>query len=286
MTRSQFKESKQSNNHSKMSNNGVKKFSQTEEEEGCRKIVEALTEEELKAMPDENMPRRHFRADKGDITKAIKRIKYAISWRKEFDVNKLIRAAHNPSNDEEEELRSILKHESSPGKMYVRNHDNEGRAILYMYPVKENSRHPENNIMHLVYQLERAIANSEKNGHEKVVIIMDYLDWKMKHASPMSIAKQTIHILQECYVERMARAYMTNAPLMFRTFWNMVKPFLDPYTVQKIVFCTSEAGQEELRKNFDLKKVEKCALGTEELKVFDVEDYYNTPLNTTFDEQG
>ncbi len=264
---------------------GVRIFSQTEEEEGCLKIIEALTEEELKAMPDENMPRRHFRADKGDTAKAIKRIKYAIRWRQDFGVEKLIRAAHSPSNDEEKELCAILKHESSPGKMYVRNHDNEGRAIVYMYPVRENSHHPKNNIMHLVYQLERAIANTEKNGHEKVVIIMDFLDWKMKHASPMSITKETIHILQECYVERLARVYMTNAPFMFRTFWNMCKPFVDPFTVQKIVFCTSEAGQEELRKNFDPNKVEKSALGTKELKGFDVEEYYNTPLNTTFDEQ-
>jgi len=34
------------------------------EDEGVMKIRAALTEEELKAMPDDNMPLRHFRAEK------------------------------------------------------------------------------------------------------------------------------------------------------------------------------------------------------------------------------
>lgn len=265
-------------------------FDQAKEEEGCRKIVEQLTPQELNAMPDENMPMRHFRADKGNVEKAIKRIKYAIKWRQEFGVEKILRAATNATSDEEEEeeernIRSILMHESSPGKMYVRNHDKAKRAILYMYPVRENTNHPVHNILYLVYSIERAIACTEKNGLEKIVIIMDFKDWKMNHAAPMSTTKQTIHILQECYVERLERAYITNAPLIFRTFWNMVKPFLDPVTKAKIVFCSSKSGVNELKKNFDEDKVEACALGTGHLKPFDVDEYFDTPFDMTFDEK-
>lgn len=260
-------------------------FDQAKEEEGYQKIIEQLTPEELKAMPDDNMPMRHFRADKGSVEKAIKRIQYAIKWRQDFGVDKILRAATNPTSDEERNIRSILMHESSPGKMYVRNHDKTKRAILYMYPVRENTNHPVHNIMYLVYSIERAIACTEKNGLEKIVIIMDFKDWKMKHAAPMSTTKQTIHILQECYVERLERAYITNAPLIFRTFWNMVKPFLDPVTKSKIVFCSSKAGVNELKSNFDEEKVEACALGTGNLKPFDAEEYFDTPFNMTFDEK-
>ena len=66
-------------------------FDRDVEEEGCRKIVECLTEDELRAMPDENMPLRHFRADKGNVKKAIKRIKYALKWRQEFGVESCYR---------------------------------------------------------------------------------------------------------------------------------------------------------------------------------------------------
>ena len=259
-------------------------FEKDVEEKGCKEIVDALTEEELEAMPDENMPMRHLRADKGNVKKAIKRIKYAIKWRQDFGVDKLLRAASNPTNDEEKEIRSILMEESSPGKMYVRNHDKHKRAILYMYPVRENSNDPKNNIMHLVYQIERAIACTEKNGLEKMVIIMDFENWTMKKQTPMEVTKKTIHVLQECYVERMSKVYMTNAPLIFRTFWSIVKPFLDPVTKAKVVFCSNKKGIQDLKDNFDEKKVEKCALGVSDLKAFDAEEYFSTPLSTTFDE--
>lgn len=265
-------------------NNEPRMFDQETEEKGCKEIVQAMTKAELEAMPDENMPLRHLRADKGDVTKAIKRIKHAIHWRQDFGVNDMLRAATNPTTDEEKEIQSILKHESSPGKMYVRNHDNSKRAILYMFPVKENTNHQKHNIMHLVYALERAIACTEKNGLEKMTIVMDFKHWKMKHSGPMATTKATIHILQECYVERMARVYITNAPLVFRTFWSLVKPFIDPVSKSKIVFCSSKAGQQELRSNFDESKVEECALGTSDLRVFDVDEYFGTPFDETFDE--
>lgn len=259
-------------------------FSEEIEYEGFCTILESLTEWEMESMPDPNLPLRHLRADAGNIVNAIKRTKYALRWRKDFQVEKIIRAAHNPATDEESNLRNILMKESSPGKMYVRNHDKVGRAILYMYGARSNGNHPVHNIQHLVYELERAIANTEKNGYEKIVIIMDYAGWGMKHAPSMGVVKETIHVLQECYVERLSRVYITNAPLVFRAFYSIVKPFLDPLTKEKIVFCAGKAGKEELENFFDLAKVEECALGTANLKGFDVKEYFNAPLSTTFDE--
>lgn len=263
-------------------------FDQETESQGVSQILNALSEEEIANMPDANLPLRHLRADKGNIQRAIMRTKYAIQWRQEFGVEKILKAMHDPNatkaDPELQRIRDIIKHEASPGKMYVRNHDKEGRAILYMYPVRENTNHPVHNIMHLVYAIERAIAVTEKNGYEKIVIIMDFENWSLKHAAPMETTKKTIHILQECYVERMFRVYFTNAPIMFRTFWNMAKPFIDPVTKKKIVFCSSKAGKEELKKNFDERKVEKSALGTGTLRPFDVDEYFSTPLHISFDE--
>ena len=67
-------------------------FDAQKEQEGCLKIIEALTPEELSIMPDANLPLRHFRADKGNTTKAIKRIKYALQWRKEFGVKHILKS--------------------------------------------------------------------------------------------------------------------------------------------------------------------------------------------------
>jgi hypothetical protein len=187
-------------------------FTQEKEEQGAYQIYSSLTEEEKELLgQDYNACLRHYRADKGDITKAVKRTKYAINWRKRTGVNEMLEAVHGDYDDNDERfdelrtLKSVLREEGETGKVYSRGYDKEGRAIMYFYPVRENTKHNKNNIKHLVYQIERAIAASEKNGCEKVIIIMDFVDWTMKKAAPMSVTKETIHILQDCYVERMYR---------------------------------------------------------------------------------
>jgi hypothetical protein len=260
------------------------KYSKEIEEEGVRRILNALTVDEINAMSDLNLPLRHFRADKGNIEKAIKRTKYAIKWRQDFGVKKILRSVENPTTEEEYEIRKILIHESSTAKIYVRNHDREGRATLYFYLVRENTYNHKHNMMHLVFQIEKGIACTVKNGFDKVNIIMDFTDWKLKDASSIETTKETIHILQDCYVERLNRVFMTNAPVIFRSFWNIAKPFIDPTTKRKIVFCSGKSGLREVEGQFDLNKLEKCAGGVNDLRPFDVNEYFGLPLNRTFDE--
>ena len=260
-------------------------YDKSKEDQGCKEILEALTPQEIRDMSDPNLPLRHFRADKGDISKAITRIKYSIKWRRDFKVKEMLKAAHNPETEDEKKIQNILTKEAETGKMFVRGFDNEGRAILWIYQKRENSNHPESNIMHLVYQIERMIACTERMGFEKGVIVLDFAGWKMKHASSLDITKKTIHILQDCYVERLARVYFTNPPGVFRTFFNMVKVFLDPTTRQKIMFIT-EKDRSEMDKYFNPDTAEPCIFGTSNVREYNVEDYFNIPFNVSFDEQG
>lgn len=258
-------------------------FDKAIEEDGYKQIVDSLSPQEIVNMSDPNLPLRHFRADKGDIEKAIKRTKYAIQWRKQSRVEEILKAAHNPTTPQEEEIRKILMKEAETGKMFVRNYDKEGRAILWIYQKRENTNNPENNIMHLVYQIERMIACTERQGYEKSVIVFDFLGWKMKHASSLDVTKKTIHILQDCYVERIARIYITNSPAVFRTFFNMVKVFLDSNTRKKIVFVT-EKERPEMEKYFDPETAESCIFGASKVNDYNVQEYFSTPLNVSFDE--
>jgi hypothetical protein len=124
----------------------------------CQEIVQNLTHEELKALPDPLMPLRHYRAEKvrtslgvcccvhvlsesfvalvfthcfflmfskGDIAKTIDAIKHSLQWRKEFEVDKIIHAfdtKKDSSNDddEEEDMAAILLKENETGKIYTR----------------------------------------------------------------------------------------------------------------------------------------------------------------------
>ena len=199
--------------------------------------------------------------------KAIAQLKATIQWREEFGVLDLIGCLVDSSiggnndggtnkqsgddgdgsrNPTKEELAKIVRLENETGKMYVRGHDKDGRALLYMRPAMENTNNELNNMRHLVYNLERAIACTTKternNADGKICLIIDYEGFQMRHAPSMSTSRKTLSILQHHYPERMHRVYLCSPPLLFRTVWAMVKPFVDPVTKEKICFCHGEKG--------------------------------------------
>ena len=90
----------------------------------------------------------------------------------------------------------------------------------------------------------------------------------------MSTSKFTLDILQKHYPERMFKAYILNPPFVFRTFWAIIKPFIDPITKEKIEFCHGKQGAEIVARRFDLNSVEPCAGGKERnTKEFKSEEY-------------
>lgn len=180
----------------------------------------------------------------------------------------------------------IIGKENETGKMYVRGYDKSGRAVIYMRPGKENSDNEDNNMRHLVFTLEKAIACSQKNKMAKICLIIDYEGFKFREAPPMSTAKRTIHILQHHYPERMHRAYVCNPPMIFKTFWAVIKPFVDPVTKKKICFCTGSKGMEQIHSDMgeNAKSLEPCAGGIQQ-REFETKEYLSAPLNKAFDEK-
>ena len=89
-------------------------------------------------------------------------LKAALDWRQEFGVADIVQAcSENPPN----EMTPVIQKENETSKLYVRGYDKEGRALLYMRPAKENTHEnsPINNMRHLVWNLEKAIACSAKD---------------------------------------------------------------------------------------------------------------------------
>jgi len=262
------------------------------EHQGVKDMLAALSKEETAAMPDPNMPLRHFRAEKGNLQKAIRKIKDTLAWRKEFQVDKII---HCMDADGDEEFRSILLHENETGKMYSRGIDKNGRASTYMRPHYENTNNALNNMRHLVYQLERAVAiterasltsqnNNDKNGNkkdgrqqhlEKINLLIDFGGFRIRDSPPMATSKWTIDILQHHYPERLHRAYILNPGFVFRVFIPMVRPFLDPVTKDKICLCSGAAATKMLvGRDYDLSTMEESAGGEEDgVKPFDSKTY-------------
>ena len=135
-------------------------------------------------------------------------------------------------------MNEILQKEHETGKIYVRGYDSEGRALMYMRPGRENTHNEENNMRNLVFNLEKAIACTGRKSMElgaklpleKIKLVIDYDGFKVRNSPPMSTSKRTLSILQSHYPERMAVSYVCNPPLYFRTFWTLIKPFVDATT--------------------------------------------------------
>jgi len=259
------------------------------EKKGVAEITAALTDDEKERMPDRAMPVRHLRAEKGRIPNAIEKIKAALNWRKEFDTDELVKAFQE---DGQEKYRKLMERENTTGKIYVRGYDKDGRALVYMRPARENTNQEEDNMKHLVWNLEKAIACTARKSKElgakepleKVNLVIDYEGFSLSNAPPMSTTRYTLDILQKHYPERMYRAYVLNPPFVFKVFWGIVKPFVDPVTKEKLALCSGKKGMENLHNNVDLvEKLEPVAGGPAPLN-FESGAYLSLPHNVSWDE--
>ena len=242
----------------------------------------------------------------GDIEKAITQLKATIQWREEFGVLDLIHcldgggqggntnkgSSLNDERPSREELAKIIRLENETGKMYARGHDKEGRTLLYMRPAMENTNVELDNMRHLVYNLEKAIScstSNEGNKDGKICLIIDYEGFQMRHAPSMSTSRKTLNILQHHYPERMYRVYLCNPPLLFRTVWAMVKPFVDPVTKEKVCFCHGEKGLAKIQQDMEgyHHYLEPCAGGSigNPIRKFQSIEYLSLPFHVSFDEK-
>eukprot|EP00571_Detonula_confervacea_P007245 CAMPEP_0172329822 /NCGR_PEP_ID=MMETSP1058-20130122/61082_1 /TAXON_ID=83371 /ORGANISM="Detonula confervacea, Strain CCMP 353" /LENGTH=370 /DNA_ID=CAMNT_0013047013 /DNA_START=28 /DNA_END=1140 /DNA_ORIENTATION=+ len=265
-----------------------------DEAHGVESILHALTPHERQFLADDNMPLRHYRAEKGNLNEAIRKIKSTLKWREEFAVEDIKRCfdkntdgLSHKKREELNQLAGVIAQENETGKIYCRGYDKEGRAILYLTPGKENSTNEWNNMRHLVYHLERAIAcTRRKSGREKVCIVIRYQGFKLRNAPPISTVKHTLTILQSHYPERMYRAYICDPPFVFRSFWNIIKHFIDPATLEKIAFCAGKEGNVVLERDFDTSTTEKQAGGTTKLREFCSKEFlFGTLFHWGFDEK-
>mmetsp|Transcript_20721 Transcript_20721/g.57583 ORF Transcript_20721/g.57583 Transcript_20721/m.57583 type:complete len:252 (-) Transcript_20721:166-921(-) len=220
----------------------------------------------------------------GDIEKAVDGLRATLKWRIEFGVDAIARCFDEGGD---KEIAAIVRKESETCKMYARGYDKDGRAIVYMRGASENSRDETGNLINIVHHLEKGIACSRKNGMDMMSFIIDYEGFRLRDAPSMSVTRKILDILQSLYPERMHRAYICNPPFVFRTFWALVKPFIDPATKRKIMFCTSSSSKEKFMNNMgpaNIHKLEACAGGTGNVRECDCDEYLSLPFDVTFDE--
>ena len=79
---------------------------------------------------------------------------------------------------------------------------------------------------------------------ERFVVVFDLKGWKLAHGLQMRKIARLVQIVQDHYPERLEKALLMRAPLIFASAWAVIKGFIDPVTVAKVAFVGKSADAE------------------------------------------
>lgn len=202
---------------------------------------------------------RYLKARNWNTKKAAKMLKETLKWRLVYKPEKI--------------RWEDIAREAETGKIYRANYfDKKGRTVLVMRPGFQNTTATEGQIKYLVYCMEKAIMNL-KPDQEQMVWLIDFQGWNMSSIS-VKVTRETAHILQDYYPERLGIGILYNPPKIFESFWKMVKPFLETKTFKKVKFVYSDDPQSQkiMEELFDMDKLES-SLGGKNPASFNYETY-------------
>nr|GLL48060.1 random slug protein 5-like [Ipomoea trifida] len=202
---------------------------------------------------------RYLRARNWNVKKAVKMLKATLKWRLEY----------KPENIRWDDIAS----EAETGKIYRSEYkDKHGRTVLVMRPRCQNTKSTKGQIRYLVYCMENAIINLPED-QEQMVWLIDFHGFNVSHIS-LKVTKETAHVLQEHYPERLGAAILYDAPKIFEPFWKVAKPFLEPKTANKVSFVYSDDPNSKkiMEDLFDTTQLES-AFGGNESADFDIAKY-------------
>ncbi|KAI4337719.1 hypothetical protein L6164_016101 [Bauhinia variegata] len=223
-----------------------------------RRLIGSLSDKSSIYCSDASIS-RYLIARNWNVKKAAKMLKESIKWRAEL---------------KPEEIHwEDIAHEAETGKIYRSNYiDKLGRTVLVMRPSRQNSKSIKGQIKYLVYCMENAILNLPP-AQEKMVWLIDFQGFNLSHIS-VKVTRETAHVLQNHYPERLGLAILYNPPKFFEPFFTMVKPLLEPKTYNKVKFVYSDDPNSKkiMDDLFDMDQLESAFGGNDETG-FDISKY-------------
>lgn len=207
------------------------------------------------------MARRYLVGEKGDAVSALAKMKATIQYRDEINVDAMRRCCYEPCGDDDDDDdktaltemrtmvdRQLLRH----GSLFLRGYDKKNCVVYHIKVAgaKQEMFHPVDFVRSHVYLGDRASACTERrsgNVEEHWTTVIDYHGYGLLSLNPpLRVAKDLVTCLQDHFPERLNKIYLVDAPLLFRGFWNLIKPFIDPVTKAKLVFVTGKDQKEKM----------------------------------------
>mmetsp|Transcript_5570 Transcript_5570/g.11595 ORF Transcript_5570/g.11595 Transcript_5570/m.11595 type:complete len:326 (-) Transcript_5570:103-1080(-) len=292
------------------------------EEKICKRIVASLTDDEVEhaarcsyryymASVSANgnppsieerdnlalkMARRHLIARKGDEESALKSVRQTIKYRVEAGVDDIRRAFYEKDVSDLDRsrrfaaIRAGIESQLTTKVMYVRGYDRKGRPLFIMDAGASVEWDEDWFVPLHVYMMERTIACLDRatdGQEERLHITVDYGRYSSKNAPPLKLAKSLLKVLANHWPERVEVIVLLDAPLIFRAFWTMMQPFIDPDTKSKIRFLTGDNQKRSVLEGL-ISEQEACPFMFPEGQKttdFDMHSFlYKIPFERTCDE--
>jgi len=207
---------------------------------------------------DDHTLLRFLRARKFDPVKSLKMFNDCEEWREKENVNTILNDFEFPERNQVQKIYPRFYHKT----------DKLGRPLYFeqlgtldvneIFKITSQDRIIRNHI----YEYERLLklrfpaCSNQSNCHiDQSVTILDLKGVSLfQFANVFNFVKQVADIAQNYYPELLGRMFIINAPWLFSSVWNMVKPLLDEVTVKKIAILggnyKSEVFQEIAPENF------------------------------------
>jgi hypothetical protein len=163
----------------------------------------------------------------------------ALKWREHRQPSRV----HLMPNWEEK-----MKKENETGKIYIPGLDKWHRPILVFDNTVQNNNSVDAQMLFLGWYLELAAKFMNDNA-DKYLVFIHLEHFSIFNAPPFSACRETINILSNFYAERLGHCIVYKPSIIFTSFFNAIKHFLDPITVAKIIFITGdviENGENDL----------------------------------------
>jgi hypothetical protein len=173
---------------------------------------------------------RFYRGRKHDMEKALHGLLMHVKWRHENGTDAIT----------EDDVRE----EINKRKIWVKNTDKNGRPIIWIVAARHDSADRDINVMRkfIIWTIRETVKANHIDQDERMVLIFD-LSFFGLACMDYEVVKLLVDILQMNFPDILEVAYIVNSPFIFYACWAVIKPWLDPVTVEKVCFCSTEELQ-------------------------------------------
>jgi len=209
---------------------------------------------------------RFLRARAFDLEKTKTMIEEDIKWREEEGIDNLSETYYKEELAKEfEKYWPRTQHGVSKDGLpifYERLGTVDAKGIIKTFPVETMSKYH----IYLMEKCEKELdAASKKSGRprdEGVYFITDLagLGWRQFHMPALSVFMDFLKADALHYPELIKKVFIINVPSIFSIFWQLVKPIMDPRTVEKTeIFSTDYMAT--LEKEIDIEQLSRVIGG-------------------------